>query len=87
MTMLLATPLHPPSFSTQHTADDSSHYKPSQGFKSLLAPIEFVEGSSSGALAVPEGRYDPINGSPKVSTANVRDSVVHGVNMYLMVTI
>lgn len=80
MTMLLATPLHPPSFSTQHT-EDSSHYKPSQDFKSLLAPVEFIEGSSSGALAVPEGRYEPINGTPKASTNNVGDILLFGDNM------
>jgi ubiquitin carboxyl-terminal hydrolase 36/42 len=65
--MLVATPLHPPSFSTQHASEDSSQYRPSQDFKSLLPPIEFVEGSSSGGLAVPEGRYEPINVTPKAS--------------------
>jgi hypothetical protein len=70
--MLLATPLHLPSFSTQHTSEDSSQYRPSQDFKSLLPPIEFVEGSSSGGLAVPEGRYEPINATPKAPKVNVR---------------
>jgi ubiquitin carboxyl-terminal hydrolase 36/42 len=70
--MLLATPVHPPSFSTQHTSEDSSQYRPSQDFKALLPPIEFIEGSSSGALAVPEGKYEPINGTLKASTVNVR---------------
>jgi ubiquitin carboxyl-terminal hydrolase 36/42 len=70
--MLLATPLHPPSFSAQRTSEDSPQYRPSQDFKSLLPPIEFVEGSSSGVLAVPEGRYEPINGTPKASKVNVR---------------
>jgi ubiquitin carboxyl-terminal hydrolase 36/42 len=70
--MLVATPLHLPSFSTQHTSEDSSQYRPSQDFRSLLPPIEFVEGSSSGGLAVPEGRYEPINATPKAPKANVR---------------
>lgn len=36
-------------------------------FNSLLPPpVDFVEGSSSGTLASSlEGRYEPINGSPK----------------------
>lgn len=68
--MLVATPIHPPSFTTQHSSEDS--YRPSQDFKSLLAPIEFVEGSSTGGLAVPEGRYEPINGTPKALKAIVR---------------
>lgn len=75
--MLLATPLHPHSFSTQHTSEDSSKYRPTQDFKSLLPPIEFVEGSSSGGLAVPEGRYEPINGTPKASKVNVRAILAH----------
>ncbi|KAF8897822.1 hypothetical protein BD779DRAFT_1492604 [Infundibulicybe gibba] len=48
---------------------DSVQYRPSKdmdAFNSLLPPpIEFVEGSSSGALAVPEGKYEPINTTPK----------------------
>jgi ubiquitin carboxyl-terminal hydrolase 36/42 len=27
----------------------------------LASPLEFVEGSSSGILAIPEGRYQPVN--------------------------
>lgn len=73
--MLLATPLHPHSFSTQHALEDSSKYRTSQDFKSLLAPIEFVEGSSSGGLAVPEGRYEPINGTPKAPKVKVSVSI------------
>lgn len=29
--------------------------------KLLPPPIEFIEGSSSGAYAVPDGKYKPIN--------------------------
>ncbi|KZP02241.1 hypothetical protein FIBSPDRAFT_770995, partial [Athelia psychrophila] len=63
--MLLAKPLHAHSFSTKDVSEDSTQYRSSQDFKSLLAPIEFVEGSSSGGFAVPEGKYEPINGTPK----------------------
>lgn len=76
--MLLATPIHPPSFSAQHPSEDSSQYRPAQDFKSLLAPIEFVEGSSTGGLAVPEGKYEPINGTPKAK-ANVSVLVIYGL--------
>ncbi|RDB19818.1 Ubiquitin carboxyl-terminal hydrolase 42 [Hypsizygus marmoreus] len=72
--MMLASPLLPtqPTFSTSHVSDDSPlQYRPArdkEAFNSLLPPpIEFVEGSSSGALAVPPGKYEPINGSPRAS--------------------
>jgi ubiquitin carboxyl-terminal hydrolase 36/42 len=81
--MLVATPLHPPSFSTQHVSEDSTQYRPTQDFKTLLPPIEFVEGSSSGGLAVPEGRYEPINMTPKASKVNVRPSC-RSLSYYLL---
>ncbi|EPQ59110.1 cysteine proteinase, partial [Gloeophyllum trabeum ATCC 11539] len=67
---MLASPLYPaPPFSPARNAEDSSQYRPArdiESFNSLLPPaIEFVEGSSSGTLAVAEGKYEPINGSPK----------------------
>lgn len=72
--MMLASPL-PAAFSTQHTSDDSLQYRPAkdlEAFNNLLPPkIEFIEGSSSGALAVPPGKYEPINGSPKPPKAEV----------------
>jgi hypothetical protein len=74
---MLASPLLPtqPRFSTQHTPDDPLQYRPSkdkEAFNSLLPPpIEFVEGSSSGALAVPPGKYEPINASPKAVKPDV----------------
>ena len=69
---MLVSPLLPtPPFSTQLLSDDPAQLKPSKdidAFNSLLPPpIEFVEGSSSGVLAVAEGKYDPINGTPKAS--------------------
>ncbi|KAF7981677.1 hypothetical protein HWV62_32226 [Athelia sp. TMB] len=78
--MLLAKPLHPLSFSTKDVSEGSGQYRSSQEFKSLLAPIEFVEGSSSGGLAVPEGKYEPINGTPKAKTAMKKDTAKDGQN-------
>ena len=37
---------------------------------------EFVEGSSSGLLAVGEGKYQPINGTHKPARPEVRDPAV-----------
>ncbi|KAJ7094545.1 Usp36 protein [Mycena belliarum] len=66
---MLATPLYaaPTPFTPQ--SEEGLKYVPSRdidSFNKLLPPpIEFVEGSSSGALAVPEGKYEPINATPK----------------------
>ena len=67
---MLASPLYPtPSFSPRQSTDESTHYRPAkdmEAFNSLLPPaVEFVEGSSSGTLILGEGKYEPINGSPK----------------------
>lgn len=59
---------------------DLAQYRPAkdiEAFNALLPPpIEFVEGSSSGTLAVAEGKYKPINGSgsgtPKSGKTEVR---------------
>ncbi|KAF4619502.1 hypothetical protein D9613_005272 [Agrocybe pediades] len=77
--MMLASPYLPGSlFSSQSNNDDALHYRPSkdmEAFNSLLPPpIEFVEGSSSGTLAVAEGKYEPINASPKPGKAELPDS-------------
>ncbi|KAJ2922096.1 hypothetical protein H1R20_g15009, partial [Candolleomyces eurysporus] len=64
---MLASPLVPPSlnFSSQHASDDYRPAKDIDAFNKLLPPpVEFVEGSSSGAYAVPEGKYQPINIAP-----------------------
>lgn len=70
--MMLASPLLPAPMFSQ---DESMHYRPSKdmdAFNSLLPPpIQFVEGSSSGTLAVAEGRYEPINASPKLPKPEV----------------
>ncbi|KAJ7721186.1 Usp36 protein [Mycena maculata] len=60
---MLASPLYaaPAPFTSQsEVARDIESFN-----KRLPAPVEFIEGSSSGALAVPEGRYEPINATPK----------------------
>ncbi|KAG6878569.1 hypothetical protein C0993_003024 [Termitomyces sp. T159_Od127] len=71
---MLASPLLPaaPVFPTSHVSDDAPlQYRPArdkEAFNSLLPPpVEFVEGSSSGAFAVPPGKYEPINASPKTN--------------------
>ncbi|KAI0720329.1 hypothetical protein C8T65DRAFT_567932 [Cerioporus squamosus] len=81
---MLASPLLPsPRF-----AEDTS-YRPSKDLESfnklLPPPIEFIEGSSSGVLAVAEGKYQPINEGPKqkASVAEPHESkktlsVAHG---------
>ncbi|KAJ7072734.1 hypothetical protein C8F01DRAFT_972368, partial [Mycena amicta] len=40
----------------------------------LPPPVEFIEGSSSGALAVPEEQYEPINATPRPTKTEVRPS-------------
>ncbi|KAJ7180346.1 Usp36 protein [Mycena crocata] len=66
---MLATPLYaaPAPFTSQ--SEEGVKYTPSRdldSFNKLLPPpVEFIEGSSSGALAVPEGKYEPINVTPK----------------------
>ena len=50
--------------------------KDTEAFSSLLPPsIEFIEGSSSGTLAVAEGKFEVINASPRLSKAKVRSLV------------
>ncbi|KAH6915109.1 Usp36 protein [Coprinopsis sp. MPI-PUGE-AT-0042] len=66
---MLASPLLPaPTFGLQPREDDFRPAKDIETFNSLLPPpVEFVEGSSSGAYAIPAGKYRPINvpSSPK----------------------
>ncbi|KAI0346869.1 cysteine proteinase [Trametopsis cervina] len=72
---MLAAPLQP-SVLDPH---DLAQYRPVRdldAFNTLLPPpIEFVEGSSSGTLAVAEGKYQPINGTgtTKAVKYEVRD--------------
>lgn len=66
---MLALPLYPTSIASHQSSESASQYRPAkdiESFNKLLPPVvEFVEGSSSGTLLVAEGRYEPINGSPK----------------------
>lgn len=72
---MLASPLRPgPSFSPQRS-DEGPSYRPvkdNEAFRKLLSPVEFIEGSSSGVLAIPEGKYQAINESPSVTKEEVR---------------
>jgi ubiquitin carboxyl-terminal hydrolase 36/42 len=64
---MLATQTLPAlSFSASSRTDETpSQYRPAKDIESFNAllppPVEFIEGSSSGALAVAEGKYEPIN--------------------------
>ncbi|KAJ6539592.1 hypothetical protein B0H19DRAFT_1269897 [Mycena capillaripes] len=61
---MLASPLY--AAPAPFTPDGAKYSKDIDSFNKLLPPpIEFIEGSSSGALAVPEGKYEPINATPK----------------------
>lgn len=66
---MLASPLLPsPMFSPQHTSEDYRPSKDTEAFSSRLPPpVEFIEGSSSGTLAIAEGKYEVINASPRLS--------------------
>ncbi|KAN0126717.1 hypothetical protein V8E52_000357 [Russula decolorans] len=68
---MLASPLYPTSIAAHQSSEGVSQYRPAkdiESFNKLLPPVvEFVEGSSSGTLLVAEGRYEPINASPKSS--------------------
>jgi len=69
---MLALPLYPTSIAPHQSPETVSQYRPAkdvESFNKLLPPaVEFVEGSSSGTLLIGEGRYDPVNGSPKSSS-------------------
>ncbi|KAH9850784.1 cysteine proteinase [Lenzites betulinus] len=74
---MLASPLLPsPHF------DEGTTYRPAKdldAFNKLLPPpIEFVEGSSSGLLAVAEGKYPAINEAPKSAAPTVDVSPERG---------
>ncbi|KAJ6628937.1 hypothetical protein B0H10DRAFT_2209362 [Mycena sp. CBHHK59/15] len=66
---MLASPLYAAATPFMPQSEEGAKYIPSRDIESfnklLPPPIEFVEGSSSGALAVPEGKYEPINTTPK----------------------
>ncbi|KAI5120693.1 hypothetical protein M0805_006981 [Coniferiporia weirii] len=82
------TPAPTPTLFNHTDAHTHAPLRPAKdlaAFTSLLPPaVEFVEGSSSGALAVVEGKYEPINASPKAAANGLpspaSNGVVNGVN-------
>lgn len=70
---MLASPIYPTPAPSEDR--DATQYRPAkdiEAFKQLLPPpVEFIEGSSSGTLAVTEGKYQPINPAPKALKAEV----------------
>ncbi|KAJ7904774.1 Usp36 protein [Mycena olivaceomarginata] len=68
---MLASPLY--ASPAPFTPESTKYTKDIDSFNKLLPPpIEFIEGSSSGALAVPEGKYEPINATPKAGKPEQR---------------
>ncbi|KAI0254842.1 hypothetical protein BJV78DRAFT_1279930 [Lactifluus subvellereus] len=71
---MLALPLYPASVGPHQSPEGVPQYRPAkdiESFNKLLPPVvEFVEGSSSGTLLIAEGRYEPVNGSPKAAAAS-----------------
>jgi hypothetical protein len=70
---MLALPLYPASIGPHQSPETVPQYRPAkdiESFNKLLPPVvEFVEGSSSGTFLIAEGRYEPVNGSPKAAAA------------------
>lgn len=66
---MLALPLYPASIGPHQSPESAPQLRPAKDietFNKLLPPVvEFVEGSSSGTLLIAEGKYEPVNGSPK----------------------
>lgn len=79
------SPVHEPAPITLTSKDVSTSLRPAKdvaSFLSLLPPaVEFVEGSSTGTFASElEGRYEPINASPKLaSPASPSSEVSHQI--------
>ncbi|KAJ3526832.1 hypothetical protein NM688_g8210 [Phlebia brevispora] len=73
---MLAAPILPSS--TLISSRDLAQYRPAkdlEAFNALLPPaIEFVEGSSSGLLALGEGKYKAINDAPISSKPEAAES-------------
>jgi hypothetical protein len=78
---MLALPIHPTPFTPHQSPQTVSQCGPAkdiESFNKRLPPVvQFVEGSSSGTLLIGEGRYEPINGSPKSSTPSEVPSPSH----------
>ncbi|THH30702.1 hypothetical protein EUX98_g3506 [Antrodiella citrinella] len=75
---MIATQLYPAPTFSENRDRDAAQYLPAkdvESFNKLLPPpIEFVEGSSSGTLAIGDGKYQPINGSPTTVSKNDNSS-------------
>lgn len=78
---MLALPLYPTPLTSHQPPQTVSQCGPAkdiESFNKLLPPVvEFVEGSSSGTLLIGEGRYEPVNGSPKSPAASEVPSPSH----------
>ncbi len=78
---MLALPFHPTSIASHQSPETVSQYRPAkdiESFNKLLPPVvEFVEGSSSGTLLIAEGRYEPVNGSPKAPAGSEVTFLLH----------
>ncbi|KAJ3484111.1 hypothetical protein NLI96_g5854 [Meripilus lineatus] len=74
---MLASPIYPTPAPSEDR--DATQYRPAkdiEAFKQLLPPpVEFIEGSSSGTLAVTEGKYQPINPAPKALKAESSETL------------
>ena len=82
--LAVAQPL-PHQLNGQSSAEDSSSFRPLKdidAFKQHLPPpIEFVQGSSTGAVAVPSDKYECINDTPSpdkpgASPEKVREELI-----------
>lgn len=69
---MLASPLQPVVPFGKSQSENPTLYRPTkdcEAFRALVPPVEFIEGSSTGAVAILDSKYVPINGTPKVYVA------------------
>ena len=85
---MLASPLYPASIGPHQSSESVPQFHPVKDietFNKLLPPVvEFVEGSSSGTLLIAEGKYEPVNGSPK---AKARPEVTFLCSLFYFVSL
>ncbi|KAF8272124.1 hypothetical protein EI94DRAFT_1796520 [Lactarius quietus] len=78
---MLASPLYPASIGPHQSPETVPQFRPAKDietFNKLLPPaVEFVEGSSSGTLLIAEGKYEPVNGSPKAKVKTELPTAAH----------
>lgn len=81
---MLALPLYPASIGPHQSSESVPQFRPAkdiESFNKLLPPVvEFVEGSSSGTLLIAEGKYEPVNGSPKAKAKPEGPAAAHTVS-------